>query len=81
MVCLARNQTDDTQKASLRFALASNSYQTLIDENQSISSDTYEEYSATLTAPEHSIYAVVSFQSDGSASIDGCSVVQLPQDQ
>lgn len=78
MVCRARNQTDVTEQASLRFALASNSYQTLVDNTQSISSDTYNEYSATLTAPEHSIYAVLSFQTEGSASIDSCSVVQVP---
>ncbi len=71
---------DETGQTTFRFALANNSYQTLVDNEQLITGSTWKEYSATLTAPEFSKYAVISVVSSDTASIDSCSINQVSND-
>lgn len=78
--CFAIADNEATGQTTFRFALANNSYQTLVDNEQLITGSTWKEYSATLTAPEYSKYAVISVESSDTASIDSCSINQVSND-
>lgn len=75
MSCQAYNNANSSGQATLRFALATNSYQTLLDNVQNVTGNNYQPYTATLSAPDHATYAVLTFQTDGQATLDNCSIV------
>ena len=71
MTCYALSSDGDT---SIGLTIANSSYQTLLTNTETVDGDTYQRYSATLTAPATSSFAVVSMTTTGSALLDSCSL-------
>ena len=74
--CYARN-IGAGASASVRLAIANSSYQTLTDNLFSVEGTEFQAYTGTLTAPEQSRYAVLTFASAEPAIVDNCSLVEV----
>ena len=72
--CKAKRSAQDY--TSLSFSFSDAAYQALANENKVISTNTYGDYSMTLTAPANTQNAVVVFYGEGDSNFDDCSLVK-----
>ncbi|MEM7257616.1 MAG: carbohydrate binding domain-containing protein, partial [Pseudomonadota bacterium] len=76
MSCHALNISGDT---TLSLTLANSGYQTLVTQSETVEGNSYQAYTATLTAPATSSFAVVTMSTSGSALLDNCSLKLVTQ--
>ena len=76
--CYARNLGAGSA-ASLRFAIASNTYQTLTDDFNDVEGTGFQSYTSTLKTPADGKYAVLTFASSAPAIVDNCSIVEVSE--